>query len=123
MSSSGEVIDGGLAASWRADEGQTASRQTILAAFYILLCVVSLLPFVLIANPPILDFANHAARLSLACNIHDPAVADMYVYRLGIIPNLAVDLANAPLCGLLRSSERIIARTPLLIARGRGRTT
>ena len=111
MSSSGEVIDGGLAASWRADEGQTASRQTILAAFYILLCVVSLLPFVLIANPPILDFANHAARLSLACNIHDPAVADMYVYRLGIIPNLAVDLANAPLCGLLGPSAVLKAVT------------
>jgi hypothetical protein len=63
------------------------------------LCVLSLLPFLLIAQPPIVDFANHAARLSIACNLADPDIAAMYRYSLGWIPNLAVDIVNAPLCG------------------------
>src|SRR5215218_6314904 len=70
-------------------------------ATYVLLCALSLLPFVLIAHPPIVDFANHAARLSLACNAGDPAVAAMYRYNDGIIPNLAADLINWPLCGMM----------------------
>ena len=34
-----------------------------LVAVYLALCALSLLPFVLIEHPPIVDFANHAARL------------------------------------------------------------
>jgi hypothetical protein len=68
---------------------------------YLLLCCASLVPFLAIAQPPIVDFANHAARLSLACTISDPATSAMYRYQLAIIPNLAVDLVNAPLCGIV----------------------
>ncbi len=72
-----------------------------LVATYVALCALSLLPFVLIEHPPIVDFANHAARLSLACSAGDPAVDAMYRYSLGLIPNLAADLVNWPLCGLM----------------------
>ena len=72
-----------------------------MLAAYVVLCVLSLLPFLLIEHPPIVDFANHAARLSLACNPGDPAVHAMYRYNLGLIPNLAADLVNWPLCGVM----------------------
>ncbi len=74
--------------------------RTLAEWLYIPFCALSLLPFLLVQQPPITDFANHVARLWIACNAADPAVAAMYQYRLGIIPNLAVDLVNAPLCGL-----------------------
>jgi hypothetical protein len=63
------------------------------------LCFVSLVPFLAVAHPPIVDFANHAARLELACHRDSPLVSAMYDYHLGVIPNLAVDLVNYPLCG------------------------
>lgn len=77
-----------------------SANATILTA-YLALCALSLLPFLLIEHPPIVDFANHAARLSLACNPDDPAVDAMYRYNLGLIPNLAADLINWPLCGVM----------------------
>jgi len=75
--------------------------EAMFLAAYVILCALSLLPFVLIEHPPIVDFANHAARLSLACNPGDPDVHAMYRYDLGLIPNLAADLVNWPLCGLM----------------------
>jgi hypothetical protein len=80
-----------------------AQNANVVVALYLLLCVLSALPFVAIAYPPIVDFANHAARLNLACNQTDPLVAAMYQYRLGIIPDLAIDIANIPACGLVES--------------------
>ena len=80
-------------------EGARLSMTGVLTGAYVLMCALSLLPFLLVENPPIVDFANHAARLSLACGIGDPAVDAMYSYRFGLIPNLAVDLVNWPLCG------------------------
>jgi hypothetical protein len=87
-----------------AEQGRAVPRVDANAGLliaYVVLCTLSLLPFVLIAHPPIVDFANHAARLSLACNPDDPAVAAMYRYNFGIIPNLAADLINWPLCGVM----------------------
>lgn len=68
---------------------------------YLICCAISVIPFVAVAHPPIVDFPNHAARLGLQCAIGDPMVAAMYRFHLGLIPNLAVDLFNAPLCGLV----------------------
>lgn len=68
---------------------------------YLLFCVVALLPFLLVAQPPIMDFANHAARLEIACAIADPQVSEMYRMHFGLIPNLAIDLINVPFCGLV----------------------
>ena len=88
------------------DQPETRLRGLIhgargISLLYAALCILSLLPFVLIAHPPIVDFANHAARLSIACNLADPAISAMYRYSLGWIPNLAVDVVNAPLCGVM----------------------
>ena len=79
-----------------AQDGSAALRPIL----YLLFCALSLLPFLAVAHPPIVDFANHVARLSMACAISDPSVSAMYRYELGAIPNLAVDLVNLPLCGL-----------------------
>ncbi len=68
---------------------------------YLIFCALSAIPFIAIANPPIVDFPNHAARLSLQCAMGDPVVSAMYGFRLGLIPNLAADLINAPLCGIV----------------------
>ena len=84
----------------RTGAAATSSIGSLVLPAYLLLCLASLVPFVLVDQPPIVDFANHAARLFLACNAGNPAVADMYHYRLGFIPNLAVDLVNLPLCGI-----------------------
>lgn len=81
--------------------GPTVLTQRLLLLVYTLLCLLTFVPFLVVDHPPITDFANHAARLFLACNAGDPLIASMYQYRLGIIPNLAVDLVNAPLCGLV----------------------
>ncbi|HEX6784192.1 MAG TPA: hypothetical protein VF098_06010 [Sphingomicrobium sp.] len=75
-----------------------------MTAAYCLLCGLSLIPFLWFSEPPITDFANHAARLFIACHQSDSAFAAMYQYRIGIIPNLAVDAVNLPFCGLVGSS-------------------
>lgn len=80
--------------------GPRLSVKAAILATYVALCALSLLPFLLVEHPPIVDFANHAARLSLACNPADPAVDAMYRYKLGLIPNLAADLINWPLCSV-----------------------
>jgi hypothetical protein len=59
------------------------------------------LPFLLVPYPPIMDLPAHAARLFIECNSGDPSISAMYAVRLGIIPNLAIDLINRPLCGLV----------------------
>lgn len=66
---------------------------------YSLFCLLALLPFLVVEHPPIVDFANHVARMSLSCDIHDPAVSAMYSIKFGLIPNLALDLINWPFCG------------------------
>lgn len=76
----------------------------LVTAVYCLLCGLSLIPFLWFSEPPITDFANHAARLFIACHQSDSAFAAMYQYRIGIIPNLAVDAVNLPLCGLVSPS-------------------
>lgn len=68
---------------------------------YLIFCVLSVVPFIAVAHPPIVDFPNHAARLGLQCAMNDPVVAAMYSFKLGLIPNLAADLINAPLCGIV----------------------
>ncbi|MEN6542128.1 hypothetical protein [Parvibaculum sp.] len=82
--------------------------QRINGWFYAALCVIAALPILTIAYPPIVDFPNHAARLHIACHAAD--YAGMYEYRLGVIPNLAIDLINLPLCGLV-TPERVVLAT------------
>lgn len=85
--------------------------QRINGWFYAALSVVAALPILTIAYPPIVDFPNHAARLHIAC--HPADYAGMYEYRLGIIPNLAIDLINLPLCGLVTPEHVVLASIAL----------
>lgn len=84
-------------------KGWTAqiSWDRALIVIYMLFCFISVLPFLLIKYPPITDFANHAAGLWIACSVDNPVVSAMYEYRFGIIPDLAADAVNLPLCGLV----------------------
>jgi len=97
-------------------QSEWAGAGSRLSVAYAAFCLLSLLPFVLIQQPPIVDFANHAARLSLACSINDPAVAVMYRYQLGLIPNLAADVANLPLCGVMGPSAVLKSLTAVSLA-------
>ena len=99
MSSSAKAASG-----WTRDAARPVTQTTVVTAVYCLLCALSLVPFLWFSEPPITDFANHAARLLIACNASDPAFAAMYHYRFGIIPNLAIDAINLPLCGLFGPS-------------------
>ena len=114
MRSSTATADGWVRPIEGAPEAGAFGEKAILYA-YVLLCCASLVPFLAIAQPPIVDFANHAARLTLACRTGDPAVAAMYLYHLGIIPNLAIDLVNAPLCGVVGPAMvlRLVTATSL----------
>lgn len=51
--------------------------------------------------PLAVDIPNHAARLFVECNQHDPTLSRMYSVQYSLIPNLAIDLLNRPLCGLV----------------------
>lgn len=44
---------------------------------YLIFCALSVVPFIAVANPPIVDFPNHAARLGLQCAMGDPVVSAM----------------------------------------------
>lgn len=78
---------------------------------YAALCILAALPLAMIAYPPIVDFPNHAARLYIAC--HPADFAGMYEFRLGIIPNLAIDLINLPLCRLATPEHVVLVTIAL----------
>lgn len=102
MSSSTDTADGWLAPREAAKPVRLA--HSLVLPGFVLLCCLSFLPYLIVSFPPIADFANHAARLDLACHANDPTVAAMYRYRLGMIPDLAIDLVNLPLCGTFSSA-------------------
>ena len=62
MASVPEAGDGIASVGLDAVAPRLSANAAILAA-YVALCAFSLLPFLLIEHPPIVDFANHAARL------------------------------------------------------------
>lgn len=93
------------------------SEAGTVTTVYCLLCALSLFPFLWFSEPPITDFANHAARLFIACHAGDPAFQAMYHYRLGIIPDLAVDAVNLPLCAIVAPSLvlRLVTASSLIL--------
>lgn len=95
------VADAGTCEPAASGNAASVRDKSLVTFLYLPFCLLGLLPFLLVEHPPITDYANHVARLWVACNLADPAVGAMYQYRLGIVPNLAVDLVNAPLCGVV----------------------
>lgn len=61
-------------------------------AYCLALCLMLLAPLLLTDVPPLLDYPNHLARLTvLAANGTDPVLARFYAPRWDIIPDLAID--------------------------------
>jgi hypothetical protein len=92
-----------------AEEGRPATNLKLLAAAYVLLSLVAIAGLMVGSVPFGVDYPNHAARLFVECNLGDPVLSRMYTVEYDLIPNLAIDLINRPLCGLV---------DPLTLVRG-----
>jgi hypothetical protein len=68
---------------------------------YILISIASLIPYGVFQYPEIVDFPEHWARFYVECHISERPVAEMYELALAVIPNLATDLLNLGLCGVV----------------------
>jgi hypothetical protein len=79
----------------------TGTSQAVLATTYALVSLFGLWGLSFGSVPFAVDLPNHAARLFIECNIGDPILARMYSVEYDLIPNLAIDLINGPLCGLV----------------------
>ncbi len=82
-----------------------ATSRTILM-IYAALCAVVLAYFA--TGVFGVDSYNHIARLTIECAAPGDPLLDMWRIKLGLIPNLALDLINLPLCGLV-AAEPLLA--------------
>ena len=92
-----------------AEAGRPATNRKLLAAAYVLLSLAGIAGLMVGSVPFGVDYPNHAARLFVECNLGDPVLSRMYTVEYDLIPNLAIDLINRPLCGLVE---------PLTLVRG-----
>jgi hypothetical protein len=90
-----------VAEALRPDRSRALSSTTLLAAAYVALSLVGLASLSIGSVPFAVDSPNHAARLFIECNISDPVLSRMYSVEWSLIPNLAIDLINRPLCGVV----------------------
>ena len=66
------------------------------------LAITLVIPFFLVDVPPVLDYPNHLARYFVLAHPGDPVLAQMYLPRWGLMPNLGIDLLAA---GLLKVTD------------------
>jgi hypothetical protein len=92
-----------------AEASRPATNLKLLAAAYVLLSLAGIAGLMVGSVPFGVDYPNHAARLFVECNLGDPVLSRMYTVEYDLIPNLAIDLINRPLCGLVE---------PLTLVRG-----
>ena len=65
---------------------------TVWWSALVLVCIVLLIPFSLVAVPPIDDYPNHLARMFVeAFGARDQYLSKMYAVHWRIVPNLAID--------------------------------
>ncbi len=90
------------------------TRSAVLAAAWVgtgtvfaILVALAIAPLMIWPIPRTADMINHWARLSLVGAPADDALRAIYAFKLGIIPNLAVDLAAYALTPLL-SAQAIV---------------
>src|ERR1700691_5191783 len=81
---------------YRHDHGAVTATRTSawrLLAAYLVFGALALSPLLWTAVPPLIDFPNHLARMSVLAN-RDPAAAVTanYVVHWRLLPNLAMDL-------------------------------
>ncbi|HEX6979282.1 MAG TPA: hypothetical protein VF342_08275 [Alphaproteobacteria bacterium] len=98
----------------RSNESGAARAFGGVDALYAVLCVASVVPLLAFEHPRIVDFANHWARLHVACRADDPVFGAMYEVRFGLIPNLISDLINIALCDIV--SPRDVLLGTLVVA-------
>lgn len=82
------------------------------------LALLLVLPFFVVDVPPVLDYPNHLARLTLLARMGtDPVLAAMYEPQWRILPNLAVDLAGQWLVQILpvHAAGRLLLAGSLLL--------
>ena len=76
------------------------------------LAITLAIPFFLVDVPPVLDYPNHLARYFVLAHPGDPVLAQMYLPRWGLMPNLGIDVLGA---GLLRVADVHVGGRILLI--------
>ncbi len=84
----------------------------------LILCLLLLTPLLLTDVPPLLDYPNHLARLTvLAANGSDPVLARFYTPRWDIIPDLAIDVLGPLLLWVLpvHVAGRIVLGVAILL--------
>jgi len=74
-------------------EPLNVSRVVLTSLFVVLAAAVLVLPFWIVAFPPLLDYPNHLARVFILAHLHDPAFhfSDYYVSDWGPYPYLTMD--------------------------------
>src|SRR5205823_4466955 len=80
--------------------------------------VFSLVPVLVCAHLPLVDYPNHLGRLQVYHNIStDQYLSQFYAFQWQIIPNLAIDILVLPLTHFtsVELSARIIVIIPLAI--------
>lgn len=88
--------------------GSAELPQHWIATVYVLLGVAGILPFLLFEHPRIVDFPNHWARLVIECAAADSPLRQMYRSDLTLVPNMAIDLVNNALCGVVAPRSVLI---------------
>lgn len=83
----------------RAIQQTKRDHSSLVGPAYLLLSLIALGGLTIGAVPLSVDLANHAARLLIECNPGDQFFSRMYSVEYDLIPNLAIDLLNRPLCG------------------------
>ena len=97
---------------------ETARGKAAWWAVFAAVCAALLAPLTLTDMPPMLDYPNHMARLSvLAALPDDPVLARFYEPHWRIIPNLALDLIVPPLARIwsIHAVGRVTAGVILLL--------
>jgi hypothetical protein len=75
---------------------------TVWWAAFLAVVAVLLVPLFLTEIPPLLDYPNHLARMSILNRIHDdPVIARIYSVEWRIVPNIGIDIAMPALMHLL----------------------
>ncbi len=77
---------------------QIAGSKRLFLGALAALCLLLLAPLLVVDVPPLVDYPNHLARVTvLAALPGDPVIARFYATRWAVIPNLALDLIGPPL--------------------------
>ena len=81
---------------------QIAGSKRLFLGALVTLCLLLLAPLLVVDMPPLVDYPNHLARVTvLAALPGDPVIARFYATRWAVIPNLALDLIGPPLLRVL----------------------